>query len=474
VDNQKLKILTISKTFKNKKIENLKSKKTDKKFIVKKENYKKLCDVYTVLSLVKKNPIYVKKKNEICYKYHINKLKQTNLDIEKIAEIKEALKYKKTPDIILELNYLEAKTFQPVDIKFLHSIDITTLSKESYSKYLKTLLFAGDIKEINTACKIRFIKECDFINKFLEGKSVKEDLEISSFQNLLKNIQANLKNNYFYKAKMQIDKLQNINKESDFAKIYDILIKLKNNNEIDDDVANQELTALKYNYFTGIMKEAQKSIKLLNINKCLAKNDIQCAKDNINLLLKKYPNDFDINILAGDIYEKCKSYLANVYYHKAYLIDKKKYFYHLLKLKNYKRLINYVDELKNYPDIFSKVNLYLAKQYYNKQQYKKALEYAIKAYKYSPSKENAVLLGKIYFNLKNYKKTIQYLYGLNFDENLTYCLGYSYYKIGNIKKAKKLFDEISNTKNKRIVSKLIEFYMSVKDQKKVKELLNNL
>jgi len=438
--------------------------------IISLEDYKKLCDFYTIKSIIDPNR-YIKQQNEVCYKYHIKRLKNIQSDFEKISEIQEALKYKKTIPLLIELNYLKAKTFQSVDNKFLNSVKVNTLSQSDYSKYLKTLLYAGEIKKIDDLCAQKFVNECNIIYKFLKDKSVKDDSDVICFQNFINDIQKDINEYNLYQAKININKLYNINKNSSIANFYNSLFNLKDENI---NIKNKNVNyLLKYKYFSQKIKDAYKKIYLIQTKKCLKKQNLKCAVNNINNLLKEYPNDFDVNILAGDIYSRSSMSLADVYYKKAYLLDEKKYFYHLLKLKNYKKLINHLNELKKYPDLFSKAYLYLANKYYNKKAYKKALKYALRAYKIIPSKQNAVLIGKIYFSLKEYKKTIQYLSGLNSDEMLTYYLAISYYKLGDIKMAERLFDKLSHTHNKKILSTLIRFYMSINKQNKIKKLLNN-
>ena len=400
-------------------------------------NLKKACNVYTILSLLKNNPKYHKLKNEACYKLHMNNLKKLHSDYDKINELNKAIKYKKTNEARLLLNYYKAKTFQSVNINFLNSLTPDVLSKNLYKKYLITLLYAGDIKRIKLSCKVKFIYLCKEIDNFLAYNTKKIiNKDIKDFLLFIKKIDNVMNKRNFYQASEYIEMLKNINKKSVFAKIYELELFVR-----------------------------QKDLK---------NNNLISAKKEIMTLMNKYPNNFDVNILAGDIFYKLHSYRANFYYHKAYLMDKKRFFSHLLKIGNYKVLMNYVNsDLKKYPSILSKVYIYKANDYFKNNHINLALKNALKAYFLLPSANSSILLGKIYFSLGNYKNCIKYLNDFANNDRLKYYLGYSYLKLGNKKMAKKYFDEIFNTKDKKLKRKLIAVYLKMGEEKKVEKLFKN-
>ncbi len=440
-------------------------------------NLKKSCEVYTVLSLVKQDKKYEKLKNNICYKYHMKNLKKLHSDFDKINELLKAMEYKKNINDEVLLNYYKAKTFQSVNVNFLNSLNPLLLDENFYKKYLITLLYAGEISKINYFCKKKNDSVCLDIKKILLNKNdTIANYDIKKFFSFLENIEKNINDNDFPKAQKYINMLYNINKDNVLAKIYDFELNIKENNFEKADKFMNEISKPEVltSNLSSIIKKARKIEKIKEIKKYLKKNDLVKAQKEIIDLIQKYPNDFDVNVLAGDIFTRLKSYMANYYYHKAYLLDKKRFFYYLLKTGNYKRLMNYTNEdLKKYPNILSKVYLHKALDYLKTDKQDLALKYALMSYKLSPSRENSVIIGKIYFKLKNYKNCIKYLNGFANTDYLKYYLGYCYYKSGNRKKAEKYFGEIINTKNEDLQSKLISVYLKMGDEKKVKKLLNS-
>ncbi len=425
------------------------------------KNYKKACDVYTILSIVKDNLRYKKLRNEACYKYHISNFKKVYNEFNKIEELESALKYKYSIKNLIELNYLKAKNFQNVDINFINSLDINKLKDKEYAKYLKTLLFAGEIKKIEEVCSLKKINTCSDIYLFL-NKMKTNDKDILRLLKNIKKIENALKRNDYLVANEEISSLRNINPHSEFSYFYFALFNKDNLNKN---------ALLKYKHFANLVSSFRKEQYISEVRKCLEENNLKCARDKVVTLINSYPNDFNIYLLAGDVYEKSKSYLANFYYHKAYLLNKKSFFLHLLQTKNYKRLNNYLKELKNYPYILSKVYLHKANKLYNSKNYKDALIFAKKSYDVFPSMQSSLLLGELYFKLGDYKMCVKYLKGFN-DERVFYYLGVSYYKLGNKKKANYYFNKLS--KNKEFKSKLIKVYLEMGERKRVKELIDSI
>ena len=448
----------------------------DVKSLLNTGSLKKSCDVYTVLSLVKKNPKYKKLKNNVCYKYHMENLKKLYSDFDKIDELTKAMKYKKTNKDILLLNYYKAKTFQRVDIIFLNSLKPSNLSEKQYEIFLKTLLYSGKISKINYFCRKKNIPLCAEIKNFFHNKKPK-DKDISTFYIFVKNIEKNINTGDFQKAYKYIQMLYNINKNSLLAKIYDFELYIKRKDFNKADKILSEITSAEISDYglSDIIRHARKIEKITKINNDLKKNDLINAQKEVIFLIRKYPDDFEVNVIAGDVFDRLKSYMANYYYRKAYLNNKKKFFYHLLKVGDYKRLKNYINsDLKKYPEILSMVYLHESKKFMAEKKYKDALKYALKSYNLSPSMENSIMLGRIYYFLKDYKNCVKYLEGFANNEYLIYYLGYSYYKLGNKKKAEEYFSKILDTKNEDLQSKLVAVYLEMGEKEKVKKLLNSI
>ena len=448
----------------------------DVKNLLNSQNLKKSCDVYTVLSLIKKDPEYEKLKNDICYRYHMENLKKSYSDFDKIDELTNAMKYKKTDRDVLLLNYYKAKTFQQADAAFLDSINPLNLPEKEYEIFLKTLLYSGEISKINYFCKKKNVPLCLDIKSFFQNKKP-VDKDIRKFYIFVRNIEKNINIGDFQKAYKYIQMLYDINKNSLLAKIYDyeINVKKKEFNKADKILA--QITPLEISGYglSGIIQNARKIEKISKIQDYLKRNELVNAQKEIVPLIRKYPDDFEVNVIAGDVFEKLKSYMANYYYRKAYLINKEKFFYHLLKVGNYKRLKNYINsDLKKYPEILSMVYLYKSKKSMAKNRVEDALEYALKSYNLSPSMENSIMLGRIYYSLKDYKNCVKYLEGFANNEYLIYYLGYSYYKLGNKKKAEEYFSKILDTKNEDLQSKLVAVYLEMGEKEKVKKLLNSI
>ncbi len=441
-------------------------------------NYKKSCDSYALLYIIKKNPKYMTLRNETCYKYYINNVKTSHYDINKIFAMQKAIKYKKNEKDLIALNYLKAKNFQPVNIKFLNSLNVSLISNKFYHKYLKTLLYAGDIQKIRLVCNKRVDMMCNVLDSCFKEENIKtNDKDIKEFNNFIDNIQKNIKNNKLKQAEKNINKLFIINKNNIFALMYAFELNVKRNNfsEVDKLLRNIKVFGIKNNNFSKFVKEAKKYEELNVVKTDFEEGNLNKAQKEIAFLIYRYPNDFDVNILAGDIFENKETDMSNVYYHKAYVINEKKFFYHLLERKDYKRLATYMDKsLKNYPYVLAKVYIHMSKKYLKQKDYESALNYALKSYKLFNSSESSVILGKIYFMMKDYKNCIKYLKGLNKNNYLTYYLGYSYYKIGNVIEAKKYFSKLLNTKDKYLRNKLITVYLEMGEKEKVDKLLNSL
>ncbi len=439
-------------------------------------NLKKSCEVYTVLSLVKKEAKYEKLKNDTCYRYHIKNLKKLHSDFDKMDELINAMKYKKTNNDILLLNYYKAKTFQTVDVVFLDSLNPLKLTKNQYGIFLKTLLYSGEILKINYFCKKKKSPLCQDIKNFFYNKKP-NDKDILALYIFVKKIENNINAGNFQKANEYIQMLYNINKNSLLAKIYNFQLNVKKKNFKKADKILSEITsssAKDFYYLSDIIENARKIEKIIRIDNYLKNNDLINAQKEIIPLIRKYPDDFEVNILAGDVFDRLKSYMANFYYHKAYLKNKKRFFYHLLKIGNYKRLKNYINnDLKQYPEILSIIYFHKAKKCLAKHKIKYALRYALQSYNLSPSMKNSILLGKIYYSLKDYKNCVKYLEGFANNDYLKYYLGYSYFKLGDKEEAEKYLSMILNTKNEDLQSKLISVYLKMGKKDKVKELLKS-
>ena len=469
-------LINISKINKN----NLDKKINKKKKIItfNISRLKQKCNYYIILSIIKKNSNINFLKNKWCYLYYKNLFEYSKSNYKKILMLKKALFFKQNINDLINFNYLKAKYFQSVDVKLLNSINVNKLSSEEYLKFLKTLLYAGDYKKIYTSCEKRKINMCKIIKDIFIGRNDINinDKDILKFKKYILSIENYIKENKISLARINIDKLFYINENNILADILLLKLDIKNNNLKNVPIIYKKIlkSGIKDNDLINLINEAKKREEICKIKSYLKNNEIKKAYDNIMSLIYKYPNDLEVNLLAGDILSKSNSYLAEKYYKKVYLLNKKVFFYHLLNIKDYKRLLKYKNELQKYPNILAKVDLYLANIEFKQKKYKKALQYALEAFKISPNRESAILLGKIYFFLKNYPKCIYYLKGLDNNGILTYYIGYSYYKLSNYKLAKQYFNKILNTKNSNLKKKLIGIYLKMGEKKEIVKLLNKI
>ena len=436
--------------------------------------YKKACNLYNVIVIFNRSENIIKNRDEACYRYYLS-LGDKNLNL---AYYLIANKFKISDALRVRLWYLNLKNFKNSNL-FVNPLN---LDNKTYSFYIKGLLLKGDLKNLKNLCKKRNIKLCDNIKTLEKLKTAINNNDIKGIKNILSKVNFNTSYQFLANAEIEINK-KNYKKAKNYLtkflfyqpenlKALDLLMisELKLNNLDKAYSIMEKLKKNNYKIENNIKNEIAKKIAIKHLN------TISNLKEKIaflNKLLTKYPDDYEINLNAAKIYESVDVLKADKFYKKIFDKNPAEYISFLYRHQMYDKLVNVLNKKNISLDIKAKYYYLISKYYLDNKNYKKALIFAKKAYKFYKSPKLLNYISQIYYKLNDCKNTIFYLKDFANGEKEKYILGKCYFKLKNLKKAKKYFDEIINTKNEKIKKELIKFYTIIGDFEKVNKLINS-
>ncbi len=445
------------------------------------KNYKKACNIFSVLSNLFNNTKYQYLSKKACYIFNIQNIKKNIKDnpalaLDLINKIEKNYSYNnelKKYKVMIYLNLakyekayelLKNMDRQNEDIKNLYLMDLVELGKfdeirnvEDYKKcdfYKNNKTFFIALENYKNK---KYNKAYFYASKYYKHHQNDKAINLLLAKIMLKNMQIDNAFIYLYNIdSYNISDLKLLRKlyyyEYDYKNAFDIVNELEKRGYSDE--MNDEITKQYY------LLKAYKEIKNNNLNKAL--NYAKEAND--------IKSDIDTLSVLGEIYEKMKKYnLAYKNFHDAFIFEPKNIYINkkildilfesnkLADAKDFAMNSN-LQEVKNYYFIL------LSKKYLKNNNFVKAnkmLSYVIG----DNSNDYYYLKGRICFYLQNYKCVINNLEKTFDSKDKIYYLIRAYNGLNNKDKAKNLLAYLK--KHYKINNdKLIGLYIELGELKK--------